>query len=583
MSLGAFCRMPNADPTFAEGVCTISNDAGWLNANGELPVCLAQPALVNPTGIPNDAPRPDSLALAVAIFADEDGQSRLSRWFAGQSGLVMFPEYAFSSGDFDALDNLIDGYPHPLIVIAGFGAVDGIRLRQLLGQCTATWPGGADGIDPQNRYNAGWCWIHNGMGASSCYVILKNFVEQQFEITFDGLATGDHILQIETQDLLLFPIICSDLISEQPNSARVRITRTLAPRPQNGPNVLVAAPLYTDKPQSGHWSGVINNIVSLNSRRAGLIFVNQLAASMFLDPEQDQWRCLSGGFVHKHLMASAPPHSFPSVRYVSTNEGSGLLLRQSLVGVAFGHFRWVNAAELGRIWVPQHRVLEAGGLQLLIESVPSQELRRYVMRRRDVISSNYHNSAKPLIEGGLDSIRSDPDEAHLGPRLWPRLLSGVEEKAVSFSPDAMDTQTIHLDQALAVFAAVEQVSGATPLVADSRHGQLQLEDREALIWKSPLHDWRKMWQILRELSVKYPHEPQLLVIGNGRAGHSPAGAIQPDKSVDYTDIPVVGDFTSVRCRHIFWRPLGEIENSLSDPDTTLAQKRTTIVNQLAAN
>jgi hypothetical protein len=576
--------MPNAGPTFANGVCTISLAADWLNANGELAVCLAQPALVNPKVIPNDAPRPDSLALATAIFADDNGQSRLSRWFAGQSGLLLFPEYAFSSADFETLNNFIAGYTHPLIVIAGFGAVDGAHLAQLLGSCTATWPGGADKIDPQSRYNAGWCWIHNGAGDSSCYVILKNFFEQQFEITFDGLATGDHILQIEAQDLVLFPIICSDLISEQPNSARVRITDKLATRAQNGSNVLIAAPLYTDKPQSGHWSGVINNIVSLNSRRAGLIFVNQLAANCSLDPDQDQWRCLSGGFVHKHIMASAPPLPFPSVRYVSTNEGSGLLLRQSLAGVAFGHFRWVNAAELGRIWVPQHRVLQAGELQLITESVASQELKRYVTRRREVISSNYHESAKPIIQSGLDSIEASPTEAHLTPRLWPGLLSGVDESTSGFDPDKIDTQTVYLDQALAVFSAVEQATGATPLVAGSRHGQLLLEEScEILVWKSPQHDWRKMWQVLKELSVKYPREPKLVVLGSGRGGHSAAGRIEPDKSVDFTNIPDVGNFTSTRFRHIFWRPLGEIENSLTDPNTTMPQKSIAIVGQLVAS
>jgi hypothetical protein len=581
--IGLFSQMPNADPAFADGICTISTNSDWLNANGELPVCLAQPSLVDPAAIPNDAARPDSLSLAEAIFADEEGQSRLSRWFAAQRGLLVFPEYAFSSGDFGALNTLISQHPQPLIAIGGFGAVEGGVLRELLGQCRATWEEGAAAIDPQNRYNAGWCWIHHGVGDSSCYVFIKNFLEQHFEIAVDGLTTGNYILRVEGQDLVLFPIICSDLICEQPNSARVRLARSLAARPPNGPNVLVAAPLYTDRPQSDHWSGVINNIVSLNARRAGLIFVNQLAAPMLLEPEQDQWRNLSGGFVHKHIMPGAPRHQFQAVRYVSTDEGSGLILRQSWPGVAFGHFRWVNAVELGRIWAPQHRVLEPGGFRRLTESIASQELRRYVSRRQALISNEYHASVEPLIRTGLDQIRLHENESHLAPRLWPKLLSGVEESTSGFDPDKIDTQTANLDRALAVYAAVEQSSGAAPLVSDSGHGQLRLEEREVLVWKSPLHDWRKMWQVLRALSVNHPHEPQLLVVGSGRGGHSIAGPIEPDKSVDYTVIPQGRDFTGARHRHIFWRPLGDIENSMIDPDTTLAQKRTTIVNQLVAN
>jgi hypothetical protein len=280
-------------------------------------------------------------------------------------------------------------------------------------------------------------------------------------------------------------------------------------------------------------------------------------------------------------MANGPNEPLSAVRYVSTNEASGLLLRQSAVGVAFGHFRWVNAAELGRIWVPQHRVFELGALTLLTESVADQELRRYIARRANFISESYHHSARPLIKNGLDSIKTDLNADHLSPRLWPRLLSGIEKKAVEFGPDSMDLQTAPLDRALAVFSAVEQSSGAVPIVADQVHGQLQYENQEILVWKSPLYDCQKMSQILKALSVEHPNEPQLLVIGGGRAGHTPPGRIKPDRAVNYSEIPDEGHFTSVRSRHVFWRPVVDVENCLTDENTTLVQKRAAILTQLA--
>jgi hypothetical protein len=516
------------------------------------------------------------------IFEVEDGQRRLARWFGGERGLLVFPEYAFSSREFAALHALISQYDHGLIAIAGFGAVEGTELRELLRHCVATWPGREAAIDTQNRYNAGWCWIHHAAGDTTCYLFLKNFFEQQFEITVHGLTPGTHILQIDNQDLQLFPVICSDLISEQANSARVRIARTLDRIPADGPKVLVASPLYTDKPQSNHWTGVINNIVSLHSRRAGLIFVNQLAANCFMDPDEDRWRCLSGGFVHKHVMANPPSIPLSAVRYVSTNEGSGLLLRQAKTGVAFGSFRWVNGAELGRVWVPQHRVLENGHLQLLTESIASQELRRYVRRRVKPIQETYHKSAEPLIKDGLNSIKSS-EEAHLDPRLWPRLLSGCEKAAGSFSPDGIDSYAQSVDRALGVFAAVEQASGAAPLVGEYRRGQLRVAEQDVLIWNSPLHDWKKMWQLLSELAVEYPAEPQLIVIGEGRTGQSSAGWIEPGRTTDFTNRSEKANYTKPRFRRIFWRPFGEIENSLIDTNTTLDEKRTAITNQLSTN
>src|SRR6185295_9040534 len=106
----------------------------------------------------------------------EDGAPRLTRWLGGvyKSGILAFPEYAFGSGDFAALNTLVRNYPEPLIVLAGFGAVPGKSINSLLESCTATWPQGAAGIDRLARYNAGWCWVHRGPSDTTCYIFLKN-------------------------------------------------------------------------------------------------------------------------------------------------------------------------------------------------------------------------------------------------------------------------------------------------------------------------------------------------------------------------------------------------------------------------
>ena len=227
-------------------------------------------------------------------------------------------------------------------------------------------------------------------------------------------------------------------------------------------------------------------------------------------------------------------------------------------------------------------MLENGHLQLLTESIASQELRRYVRRREKPIQDNYHESARPLIEDGLNSIKSS-EEAHLDPRLWSRLLSGCEKATYNFSPDGINSYSQYLDRALGVFAAVEQASGAAPLVGESRRGQLQFADQDVLIWNSPLHDWKKLWQLLSELAVEYPAEPQLIVIGEGRTGQSSAGWIEPGRTTDFTNRSEKGNYTKPRFRRIFWRPFGEIENSLIDANTTLDEKRTAITNQLSTN
>lgn len=197
--------MANGTLSFDSGVGTVNINVNWLNGNHELPVCLAQPQLVTQEVIAHDESRPQSLALAQSIFGNEHGQAQLGRWFQGENGLLLFPEYAFGSPDFESLDQLVREYAHPLIVIAGFGAVRGNSLRALLQSCEACWTDGANAVDEQSRYNAGWCWIHYGPGNTRPYIFLKNFFEQRLEITIPGITQGTHILELISRDLIVYP------------------------------------------------------------------------------------------------------------------------------------------------------------------------------------------------------------------------------------------------------------------------------------------------------------------------------------------------------------------------------------------
>lgn len=137
---------------------------GAWTAASELNICLAQPTQVAPDVIAADAARPGSLELARALFERVGGRSTLERWFADQPGLLLFPEYAFSSTDFGHLKLLLESYPQPLVLVAGFGAVRGDALIDLLQQCAPTWPGGPDLVDVQARYNGAWIVVRNHGG-----------------------------------------------------------------------------------------------------------------------------------------------------------------------------------------------------------------------------------------------------------------------------------------------------------------------------------------------------------------------------------------------------------------------------------
>ena len=140
-----------------------------------------------------------------------------------------------------------------------------------------------------------------------------------------------------------------------------------------------------------------------------------------------------------------------------------------------------------------------------------------------------------------------------------------------------------LEPALAVFAAVQQATGATPLTGSPRRGQLRWGDWDILVWNSPRHNCREMQVILGLCALDYPLEPQLIVIGKGVSGHFDAGRIVPDRFSEITESRELGSITESRPRHIDWRPLGQVEIPLITPQMTREQRCAAILQQLALN
>jgi hypothetical protein len=582
--------MQDINPNYINDVFHVTLETNWLNSNGELPICLVQPTLVPLQMIIQDESRPESIALASKLFSNDSHNSKLATWFNGDKGLLVFPEYSFGSKDFTNLNQLICSYPYPIIVLAGFGAVRGNDLIRLLSECEPTWPDGITMIDPQAKYNAGWCWTHLNTGNTKCYIFLKNFPEQRYEISLlPELATGKSIFRIETNDLILYPLICADLICDQSNSARERIDKTL-PRLQNNQadinkQVLITALLYTPDPHHGLWKCAINDVVSLHNRRAGLCTVNQLLTDCQTDSDKDAWRSLTGGFINKHIMSDRPSPILSSVHYISTDSASGLILRESFVGVACGRFRWVNGADLGRgVWVPNVRkIYKEGELQECNDSIECIELKRYLRRKRNLICQDYDSAIKPLIENGLNEIIKEENNKYLSPRLWAKLLTGIEENpSHKFDIEKIDDESASIDRALGVLAAIQQITGASPIEGPSYRGQLKYSNAELMVWKAPRDDWKKMEHNLQLSSIKHSTEPQLIVLGSGCRGQDcQSKKIIPDRFTDITECRKPGsDIETTRYRHIFWHPLGEFEDILMESNTTLDQKRVSINKKL---
>lgn len=583
-------RLDDSGGFGAGGVWKANSDQFWLDENRELQVCLVQPDAVKKKAILNDAPRPQSLALAGAIFGKEDGEAPLARWFGQQPGVVLFPEYAFGSRDFSALNDLIKGFPGRLIVCAGFGIVRGNSLRELLNSCKPTWHKGASAIEPLGNYNAGWCWIHEGENRTRCFIFLKNFLDQKLEVPL--VTPGNSIFRLDAKDLVFYPLICADLISDQPEGPIVRIENSLPTTDDRLPDlnkkVIVAALLYTKEPYHSLWHPAINQVVQLHESNGGLITVNQPFTGPPPDVEADQWRCLSGGFISRAIMSGNPLPLLQPVRYVRTDSASGLILRSS-GGVSCGSFRWVDKAHLGRnVWVPHvRRFWKKDKLEESRESAVLHEFKRYVDRHRSKIVGLFDPSATSMIESSLDRVAKETQENRVHPRLWSRLVTGVEEPPATMNFDSMDEVSGTLDFALGGFACVEEATGGQLLTDNKDSGQLLWEEREILVWNSHTSNTSKMYHLLQTFCLKRQGERMLIVLGKGTGGYREAKKVvakkvSPDRLTDISTNRDRGNrsFTQERVRHVFWCPLQKLENIL-DKRTDVEVKKRAIRQMLA--
>lgn len=567
------------------GIAKVRVAGNWLNANGRLPVCIGK----SPVRV--DEILTDTPVLGVSEFAQAillrvgNGPSPLQTWFAGEAGMVVFPEYSFSSHDFPTLDASVCQHPTPLIVLAGFGAVLGSDLAALLQNgCSAGWLNGAEALTPLGRYNAGWCWIHESPGHTRCIVFVKNYPDQSAEIAeIPNLLTLGTILRIETDDLVLYPLICSDLISEQQNSPRVRIAQSL-PQPGNGKRSVICTISCNSAPQSGWWRTAIDNVVHMQQQQTVLIFANQAVTAARPDEESDRWRCLSGAFISRTRMQQPPRAPLPWLRHVSTEVAAGgLILRHPDVGAAVGLIGWDFSPAIGLfVWEPRMRLVWRNAQLVALDGTADlYETQRFVERRGASMVAGFAEPNRPPIIASLNSLVFQQNVAEVAPRLWPELLDGLRPSKPPRSADEMYRNQDELDSALRIFAAVQFATNGQPVTVGGYRGQLNWDGKDIRVWHSPELREDQMLAECRKLALLGGSAPPLFVIGRGRpfgAGVAaqaltplPQKAV-PERQTDITN-PVGGpesDIEAARPRNVYWQQIGTLEQALVDPAVNLA-------------
>lgn len=575
---------PNSDTPC--GYITRTLSGSWLT-NGHLEVCLLKLATPTESEWKNDENRLENLAIVTKLLqADTAPQkSILEQEMPAKPVIVVAPELAFGSPDYAQIDTLINQYPHNLIFICGFGFTEGAILTDLANKDNVE---GVWQIPPitQKKYNCGWVWIKETSNIQ-CYIFLKNFEEQTHEISIPNLEQGDQILRLEGDDLIVFPTICADLISEEVSSPRKRIAISLHDNCSTSKKTLITGSLLNQKSSSGWWKTAIGDLLdSTKSSNPRLMLSNCENPLPVQDEEDDKWRCLSGAY-QNFEDSKSPIIPLPNVRYVDDTKFSGLLVRNPEVGCVFGKLNWSNNQAVGlHVLSPGSKfVWTQNQLQRCDGECSADELHRFIRRYK---ANAYHtliglnSNARTLAETKLDELllrlshNSSSSLRNVAELLFLRCLKGID-KIATFNPEKLYTEKDALDCAITTLVLIQHALDAElmPEGKELDQGQILSADgeREVLVWDSSEYTAKRLHEMISETVVKDGGSARPLTIlgrGNGGGTNPPSGRVTSTRLADITNASsltgqnqsIEKDICESSDRVVYWKNQGEIDEVL---------------------
>lgn len=547
----AIARMPLPITASHEGgIATFDIGFGLLERR-EVQLCLVQANPVEIGVIERDGPRPSVVAALTQLFArlPPGNGTGLDHLLPGRlPTLVVAPEYALGSQDWEAVDAAVRSCPRTLILVAGFGIASGGGIEAWLDGGDgrhAAWDREAVGpLGSDNRYGAGWCWVHRPGEGTACIVFLKTFLEQAHERQMVRMRRGMSVLRLRLADLDLFPLICAEVVQAEAPGApttRERIRAALEADVRDAHPVLVTASLLQDAPANKNWRRAIDRFVNEISatRRVSFVTCNQACCPCHSLEEVDRWRSLSGAF--------GPFATFPrglrgsgGGRPISVpGTAEGVLIRGSGPRVAAGplSFHEPGPATALDLWRIEYTLpLTEAGLgvrQDVDETAEAHELDR--LTRRLPVEPGWNVR---LVEG-LEAVRRHlAGRAHpLAGDLLSSLLGGTVGTRVD--PDKLEPHLEIIGEAMHGLAALAGVAGIDWHDAEGRHGQLRLAGSGAhvLIWRDPVRGGQEMLRVLEAWARAPNPHPHLIVVGTGRRQNLPDGPVTGDRRSDLTEPP----------------------------------------------
>jgi hypothetical protein len=578
-----------AQPVQAPGIFDIEVPGNWVLPDDQFWLAIVKPPYHGTEPILNDASRPDALALARALFSpNANGQYPITLNSPDRSAIVLFPEFAFGSRDFGALDQLIRPQTRPTIVFAGFGAVTGDNLVNAIngGQALCGWHSGVGGVDTTKRYNAAWCWIHDpsqeGENAHRCFILLKNWPEQRIErIEIPNIAGGTDTVRLVTDDCIIFPLICADILHSAPDCPQERIAASIRAGRLDRKQVLIPLLMLDSTPSHPSWRTRLSHLIQAEPLKVAIIASNHAQATPLIPEEDDRIRCLSGALVSNQQFSPDHREVPHPVRPVIHTGFAGYVLRSGAPGFAAGDFTWREVGLVNRfIWLPNVRVtMEANGMNTAIAAPVQVEMQRWCRRVRPPAWLGANSPGKAFLDRGLGRTQTALASVTRAESLLPGAINGRGlDPQIVCDLDKIGSIPVMreaLDDAFIIAASVGQVPGYV-FEPGAHAGHFHRTatgnrgGRDIIIWSSPDRLSGYQFHAVQEAALDGRFSEVAVVVARGAGGTPPSfSRVSPDATTDIGTPPPSNDpndIAEVPPMSVFWMPFGEIQQMLARED-----------------
>ena len=570
-----------------------SVDLGGFHAgrgNG-LWTCVIQLPARSQADIEADATNPEGIAILEQLV--REGPNEVSRLAqdaqANQTCLILFPEYAFGSGDWALLDQLVNGFSRDLIVIAAFGASPVACIAAIEGAATISGTAIYKGWDVEptgdRPLNFGGVWIKNE-ARIACVLFGKRYAEQSVEATKLAIREFPASTAIALDDLWIMPTICADLVKRagQDGTASVVSQITDHLRQDEKPALITGSLLQPTGQSTNAWTGSIDGLAySLGNKNAAILICNVSTNAPDNKDGAELWRNLTGVYLSRHFSSSGYGHQRSFVYHAGQNL-IGWSARSWYPQLLFGELRFppYTTTTHNHAWVSAGRLEASHGLQVYSRSAIEEDLLLYchVSGLGDPVKQILLATVRSHILGG-DAPRSA--------KLAVEFTNGPFFNGVPSLEPLLDINVIAMRQCLQGANALLMASARYNTVAvnwqshEARRGQFTIDAKSAAFWVSSELLRDQMLEKLRRDTEAVATNETLIIFGRGKENLGFEQGIWEEMCRDrtqdtgeeeapFSDLPITS--VASRSEYILVRDFGHVHRLIiGEQGTDAAEKK----------